>query len=59
MNAARSNEEFGHRVDRDGQYVSFCLSCYQTVARSDTEAGLVEGEKQHQCGGCHSPIPFS
>jgi hypothetical protein len=47
----RTDDKFRHRLDRDGTYHSFCMTCFQTVAKSVSEADLTEGEEQHECFG--------
>jgi hypothetical protein len=40
---------FVHRRNRDGSYDSICTQCAATAATATTEAGLLEGERQHTC----------
>ncbi len=43
---------FAHRIDLEGQgLVSFCTTCFQTVAQADAEEELAEGERKHRCDG--------
>jgi hypothetical protein len=44
-------ETFSHRPNDDGTYDSICHVCVRTVARSMTEAKLVEAEPLHNCPG--------
>ena len=42
---------FPRRLDQNGIYHSICLTCFQTVSTSFSQASLMEGERQHACAG--------
>lgn len=42
---------FPHRHNRDGSFDSICPQCFQTVAKSSTEADLEAAERVHDCDG--------
>ena len=52
-------QQFIRRPDPSGMYASFCRRCLQTVATSNNQAKLAEGEKQHQCDGIPTSFKFS
>ncbi len=41
--------DFKYRENVDGTIDSICLSCLQTVASSNTHAGLKDHERDHTC----------
>ena len=45
------SKQFHHRVDELGEYLSFCMQCFLTVARSRAEDELAAGEERHICQG--------
>jgi hypothetical protein len=47
--ADRPANLYPHRKTTDGSYISICMSCLATVARTKTEARLEELEKSHVC----------
>jgi hypothetical protein len=51
MSTPQSTGKFLRRIDASGVHVSFCVVCFQTVARSLSRAELAKGEKQHDCSG--------
>jgi hypothetical protein len=46
-----ASRQFHHRVDELGEFVSFCMKCFLTVARSKVEDELAVGEQRHMCQG--------
>ena len=48
---------FYHRRELGGLYVSFCVVCFQTVAREAMESDLARGEEAHKCEGAPLAIP--
>jgi hypothetical protein len=42
---------FLHRKDCFGGHLSFCTTCFQTVAESSSEQALADGEERHRCQG--------
>lgn len=40
---------YPHRRTNDGSYISICLQCFATVARSLAEEELAEHDKGHVC----------
>lgn len=41
--------DFAHRTRSDGHFDSICLSCYLTVATTDSEESLSFFERMHPC----------
>jgi hypothetical protein len=42
---------FPRRLDQNGLYHSVCLTCFQTIAISSSDAVLTEKEWLHKCDG--------
>jgi hypothetical protein len=47
-----------HRLNKDGTYDSICPTCFQTVARTLTEAELAKAEELHDCQGAPLSRPY-
>jgi hypothetical protein len=41
--------EFRHRLNRENQWESICMSCYRTAGISETEQLLADMEETHEC----------
>lgn len=46
---------YPHRRTNDGSYISICLRCFATVARSMAEGELAEHDKGHVCDQASGP----
>ena len=47
--AEKPTSFYPHRRTNDGSYISICLRCFATVARSMAEGELAEHDKRHVC----------
>lgn len=50
--------QWPHRLNQDGTYDSICPTCFQTVARSRTEADPDAAEDDHICPGAPLLPPY-
>jgi hypothetical protein len=42
---------YEHRQNHETSFDSICTTCYQTVGKRKTEAGLEQDKKVHACNG--------
>ena len=46
-----AEDQFPHRLNRDGSLDSIYKRCFQTIASCYSETALADAEKLHQCDG--------